>query len=134
MRSSWLASATNWRTCSSDSWRAASAASTCPSIRLIAPPTLPTSVSGWAYGTRSLMLTSPLSRGSSDTRVAVSATLVRGRSPRRTRTSAAAAASSSPIAPTAPSTAPYHATVVPTAAVGSAVTTLPSVVVVDTAR
>ena len=73
VRSSWLASATNCRTRVSLSCRALSAEPTCPSIRLSAAPTCPTSVreSASAAGTRSRRATSPLCRGSSDTRVAV---------------------------------------------------------------
>ena len=67
VRSSWLASAANRRSRASLAARRASAASTCPSIRLNAEPTWPTSVRGSASGTRSGSVTSPLASGSSAT-------------------------------------------------------------------
>ncbi len=65
MRSSWLASATNARTLSSEACRAASEVSTCPSIRLTAAPTRPASVrsSVSRAGTRSEISASPRSSG-----------------------------------------------------------------------
>ena len=67
VRSSWLASATNWRTFISLACRAASALSTWPSMWFSAEPTWPTSVRGSvsAAGTRTGSATSPWSSGSS---------------------------------------------------------------------
>ena len=103
VRSSWLASATNWRTRVSLSCRAVSAAETCPSIRLSAAPTWPTSVRGSvsASGTRSDSSTVPRSSGSSETLVAVAATRRSGRRVSRTISAPAMPASSRPPAATA---------------------------------
>ena len=105
VRSSWLASAANRRSRASLAARRARADSTCPSIRLNATATWPTSVRGLASGTRSGRVTSPLASGSWVTRVAVAATRRSGRSDSRTnpvpmkpaRTSAARNAASSAI-------------------------------------
>jgi hypothetical protein len=106
VRSSWLASATNWRTWVSDSCRAASDCSTWSSSRLSAVPTRPTSVrvSVSSCGTRSGSATSPLASGSSVTRVAVAATCESGRSVRRTTMTPVAPATRRPASPAMTST------------------------------
>ena len=105
MRSSWEASATNWRTCVSERWRAARADSTCPSSVLRAPPTCPTSAEEprSALSTRSSMLTSPRSSGWEATRCAVRATRSRGASAERTMVRPARATTRAPTRATASS-------------------------------
>ena len=85
VRSSWLASATNCRMRSSLRWRTASEASTWSSSVFSAAPTRPVSVRGSASagGTRSVIDTSPRSRGWLATRLAVAATSRSGRSASR---------------------------------------------------
>ena len=71
VRSSWEASATNWRTCCSLRCRASSEVSTWASSVLSAAPTWPTSVRSsvrWS-GTRSVRSISPSASGSAATRV-----------------------------------------------------------------
>lgn len=97
-RSSWLASATNWRTRSSEGCLASRALSTFPSMWLNAAPACPISVLGSVSVTRSPRLTSPRSRGSCATRVAAAAIRSSGRSDRRTTRAAAVAAASRPSA------------------------------------
>ena len=86
LRSSWEASATNWRTFVSLACRAASASSTLLSMWLNACPTRPTSDVGSASsgGTRTASATSPRSSGSCETCWAVAATRFSGRRLRRT--------------------------------------------------
>ncbi len=125
MRSSWLASATNWRTCVSDSCRAASAASTCPSIRFSAVATWPTSLvsSVSCAGTRS-RITAPRSSGCSETRAAVSATRSSGTISRRTSAVPAIAATASPATTMMISPARYALTVEVVSAMDSPVTSV----------
>ncbi len=86
MRSSWEASATNWRTFVSLRCRAASAPSTLSSMWLNAWPTWPTSEAGLASpgATRIGTWPSPLSSGRLETWVAVAASRVSGRRLRST--------------------------------------------------
>lgn len=126
MRSSWLASATNCRTRVSLCWRAVRAEETCPSMRLRAAPTWPTSVRGSASGTRSWRAGSPLCRGSSETRVAVAATRRRGRRATPTRTCPAREAAIRPARVTQTSTAIRVRTVRSVSRSGSPRAMLPS--------
>src|SRR6478752_6937315 len=103
VRSSWLASATNWRSCISLSCRASKAAPTWSSMWLSAAPTWPTSVAGSASGTRSASSTSPRSNGRAVTRRAVVATRSSGSSSRRTSTAPITPATASVIAATSSS-------------------------------
>ncbi len=85
VRSSWLASATNWRTRVSLACLAVSALDTWSIIRFSAAPTFPASVrpSVSASGTRTSSPTSPRSSGSREIRAAVAATRSSGRSDSR---------------------------------------------------